>query len=81
MDTLSMFPYVRAALIGHSTRKQQVTRGRRKGACEELYKECPAQEGEIVNYLNNYNGGLVNQVFMVVKIARHLIFHLANQQR
>ena len=60
MDTSNMFPYVRAALIGHASRNHN-TRNSRRGSCAELYRECPAHPDDIVNYLNNHKGGLVNQ--------------------
>ena len=65
MDTLNVFPYVRAALIGHATRDQirhNTRGGRRERSCQQLYKECPAHQDEIVDYLNNHNGGIVKQV-------------------
>lgn len=64
MDSLNAFPYVRAALIGHATRNynagNRVTRG--GSTCAQLYKECPTDPGNLLNYFNNHNGGLVNQV-------------------
>ena len=63
MDTSNMFPYVRAALIGHASRNHNTNtrNSRRRGSCAQLYSECPAHPDDIVNYLNNHKGGLVNQ--------------------
>ena len=61
MDTSNMFPYVRAALIGHASRNQNTRYTRRRGSCAQLYRECPAHPDDLVDYLNNHKGGLVNQ--------------------
>ena len=67
MDSYNAFPYVRAALIGHATRPttnrfsgNRVTR--RGSACSQLFKDCPTDSNSLLNYFNNHNGGLVNQV-------------------
>ncbi len=65
MDTYNAFPYVRAALIGHATRSKfpggnRVTR--RGSACSQLYKDCPTDPNSLLNYFNNHNGGVFNQV-------------------
>ena len=65
MDSYNAFPYVRAALIGHATQDRfpggnRVTR--RGSACAQLYKDCPTDSNSLLNYFNNHNGGLVNQV-------------------
>jgi len=62
MDTSNMFPYVRAALIGHASRNHNTRNTRRRGSCAQLYRECPAHPDDLVDYLNNHKGGLVNQV-------------------
>ena len=61
MDTSNMFPYVRAALIGHGSRNSNTRNSGRRGSCAQLYRECPAHPEDIVDYLNNHKGGLVNQ--------------------
>ena len=58
MDNSNFFPYVRAALIGHGTRKYD----RGGSVCRRAYRDCPTNPDDIVHYLNNHNGGLVNQV-------------------
>ena len=64
MDSLNAFPYVRAALIGHATRNRNPgTRVTRRGsACTQLFKECPSGQDSLLDYLNNHNGGIFNQV-------------------
>jgi hypothetical protein len=63
MDSYNAFPYVRAALIGHATRTKTGTRVTRRGnTCAQLYKDCPTDPDSLLNYFNNHNGGLVNQV-------------------
>ncbi len=63
MDSLNLFPYVRAALIGHATRGEKTIHTRRGSSCANLYRRCPSRSDEILNYLNNHNGGLFNQVY------------------
>ena len=64
MDKYNAFPYVRAALIGQATQSRnpgnRVTR--RGSACSQLYKDCPTDSNSLLNYFNNHNGGLVNNV-------------------
>ena len=63
MDSLNLFPYVRAALIGHATRSdKKAPFTRRVSSCQQMYRECPTEPDRILDYLNNHNGGLVNQV-------------------
>ena len=66
MDSYNAFPYVRAALIGHATQDRFPGGGnrvtRRGNACAQLYKDCPTDSNSLLNYFNNHNGGLVNQV-------------------
>ena len=64
MDSYNAFPYVRAALIGHaqSNRNRGTRITRRGNACSQLYRECPTDPGNLLNYFNNHNGGLINQV-------------------
>ena len=71
MDTSNMFPYVRAALIGHASRNHNTRNSRRRGSCAQLYSECPAHPDDIVNYLNNHKGGLVNQERSCVVTSGH----------
>lgn len=61
MDSSNMFPYVRAALIGHATRGS-VGNTRRGSSCSSLYRDCPSNSNDIVNYFNNHNGGVFNSV-------------------
>ena len=67
MDSYNAFPYIRAGLIGHATRPQtnrfsgnRVTR--RGSACAQLFKDCPTDSNSLLDYFNNHNGGIVNQV-------------------
>ena len=61
LNSLNAYPYVRAALIGQSSRPfTRVTR--RRNTCSQMYRECPTDPTSIVDYLNNHNGGLINQV-------------------
>ncbi|TRY78207.1 hypothetical protein TCAL_14441 [Tigriopus californicus] len=65
MDHLNLFPYVRAALIGHATRSDLKSGGgfvRRGSSCQQMYRQCPTEASGVVDYLNNHNGGLFNQV-------------------
>lgn len=66
MDSYNAFPYVRAALIGHATRNTNRFSGnrvtRRGSACAQLFKDCPSDSNSLLDYFNNHNGGLVNQV-------------------
>ena len=68
MDSYNAFPYVRAALIGHATRPTGSNRfsgnrvTRRGTACAQLFKDCPTDSNSLLNYFNNHNGGLINQV-------------------
>ena len=63
LDNLHAFPYVRAALVGYGAKNQNggITRAG-SGACSQLYRQCPAEPTQLLNYINNHNGGLVNQV-------------------
>lgn len=51
LNTLSAYPYVRAAIVGHANRASP-------GQCRQLYLECPAGTDGLLNYFNNHNGGL-----------------------
>ena len=66
MDSLNLFPYVRAALIGHATRSEMkdpyVTRRGGTTSCQRMYRECPTKSEDLLDYMNNHNGGLINQV-------------------
>ena len=64
MDSYNAFPYVRAALIGHATRSSRPgTRVTRRGsACSQLFKDCPTDSDSLLDYFNNHNGGIFNQV-------------------
>ena len=64
MDSYNAFPYVRAALIGHANQNRRPgTRVTRRGSvCSQLYKDCPSDSNSLLDYFNNHNGGLVNQV-------------------
>ena len=64
MDSFSAFPYVRAALIGHANQNRRPgTRVTRRGSvCSQLYRDCPTDSNSLLDYFNNHNGGLVNQV-------------------
>ena len=66
MDSYNAFPYIRAGLIGHATRPQTTRFGtrvtRRGSACAQLFKDCPTDSNSLLNYFNNHNGGIVNQV-------------------
>ena len=35
---------------------------RRRNTCSKMYRECPTEPDRIIDYLNNHNGGLINQV-------------------
>ena len=65
-DSFNAFPYVRAALIGHASSSGNRFSGnrvtRRGSACSQLFKDCPTDSDSLLNYLNNHNGGLFNQV-------------------
>ena len=63
LDNLNAFPYVRAALVGYGAKNQNggITRAG-TGACSQLYRQCPSEPHQLLNYINNHNGGLVNQV-------------------
>ena len=64
MDTYNAFPYIKAALQGHGTRrKNQGNRFNRRGsACAQLFTECNFDSNNLLDYFNNHNGGLINQV-------------------
>ena len=51
LNSLSGYPYVRAAIIGHANRATP-------GSCRQLYLECPSGTDGLLNYFNNHNGGL-----------------------
>jgi len=65
LDTLNAFPYVKAALMGQAHRPDR-TRGNnfRRGSnqCSRMYRDCPTDPDRILDYFNNYNGGIINQV-------------------
>lgn len=65
LDSLNAFPYVKAALMGQAHRPDR-TRGnnfrRGSNSCSRLYRECPTDPERILDYFNNYNGGIINQV-------------------
>ena len=52
-----------SALIGYGAKNHNggITRAG-GGACSQLYRECPTEPKQLLNYINNHNGGLVNQV-------------------
>ena len=64
MDSYNAFPYVRAALIGHANQNRRPgTRVTRRGSvCSQLYKDCPSDSNSLLDYFNNHNGGVVNNV-------------------
>jgi len=64
MDSLHAFPYVRAALIGHATRDRRTGNRvtRRGSACSQLFQDCPSNSDSLLDYFNNHNGGIFNQV-------------------
>jgi hypothetical protein len=63
MDSTNMFPYVRAALIGHATRKHTG-----QTSCSQMYTKCPSDPDRMVDYFNNHNGGIVHQVYKINEI-------------
>jgi len=69
LDTLNAFPYVKAALMGQANRPYYTRGGNRNSnfrrgsnSCSRLYRDCPTDPDRILDYFNNYNGGIVNQV-------------------
>merc|ERR1719195_2565286 len=51
LSNMGAYPYVRAAIIGHANKD-------RPGNCDQLYLQCPSETDQLLNYFNNYNGGL-----------------------
>ena len=56
--------HFRAALIGHATRGRRVGNRvtRRGSACSQLFTDCPTDSDSLLDYFNNHNGGIINQV-------------------
>jgi len=51
LSKMGAYPYVRAAIIGHANKKSPQS-------CQQLYRQCPSGTDQLLNYLNNHNGGL-----------------------
>merc|ERR1719495_1119428 len=51
LSNMGAYPYVRAAIIGHANKDSP-------GNCDQLYIQCPSGTDQLLNYFNNYNGGL-----------------------
>jgi len=55
LANMGAYPYVRAAIIGHANKASP-------GSCAQLYIECPSGSDQLLNYFNNHNGGLGQNV-------------------
>jgi len=51
LNKMGAYPFVRAAIIGHASKGST-------GSCQQLYRQCPSGTDQLLNYLNNHNGGL-----------------------
>eukprot|EP00088_Acartia_fossae_P071418 TRINITY_DN9790_c0_g1_i2.p1 TRINITY_DN9790_c0_g1~~TRINITY_DN9790_c0_g1_i2.p1 ORF type:complete len:425 (-),score=90.91 TRINITY_DN9790_c0_g1_i2:62-1336(-) len=51
LDNMGLYPFVRAAIIGHANRASPTN-------CRQLFRQCPDSTDQLLNYLNNHNGGL-----------------------
>jgi len=50
-DNMGVYPFVRAAIIGHANRAAPTN-------CKQLFQQCPDSTDQLLNYFNNHNGGL-----------------------
>lgn len=62
LNSLNAYPYIRAAMVGQSSRPITRASIRRRNSCAQIYRDCPTEPDRILDYLNNHNGGLINQV-------------------
>jgi len=51
LDKMAAYPYVRAAIIGHANKDRPLN-------CRQLFRQCPDSTDQLLEYLNNNNGGL-----------------------
>eukprot|EP00096_Caligus_rogercresseyi_P010162 TRINITY_DN3603_c0_g1_i1.p1 TRINITY_DN3603_c0_g1~~TRINITY_DN3603_c0_g1_i1.p1 ORF type:complete len:435 (+),score=88.52 TRINITY_DN3603_c0_g1_i1:80-1384(+) len=58
LDSMNAYPYIRAGLIGQAS-DPLVRSG---NSCARLYRQCPTEPDRLLNYFNNHNGGIINNV-------------------
>jgi len=55
LHNMGAYPYVRAAILGHASKASPQS-------CELMYSRCPSGADQLLNYFNNHNGGLGQNV-------------------
>merc|ERR1712126_703425 len=55
LHNMGAYPYVGAAILGHASKASPQS-------CELMYSKCPSGADQLLNYFNNHNGGLGQNV-------------------